>query len=118
MQAEAAVPLTALSLRIWGHSAHGQWGPLHPSLGVLGALSGRGRVTRGRALLWASLEPGSFPALDDKFPLTLRSSPLVGRSPPTCRAKAQRAWTLSPGACLLTRNPGDWKMPGLPMVRA
>lgn len=117
MQAEAVVPLTTPSLRIWGHGAHGQWGPPRPSLGVLGALSGRGRATRGRALLWASLEPGPFPALDDKFRLTL-SSPLVGGSPPTCRAKAQRAWTLSPGACLLTRNPEDWKMPGLPMVRA
>lgn len=59
----------------------------------------------------------------------------MGGSPPTCRAKAQsselrsaapglslggprRAWTLSPGACLLAGNPGDWKIPGLPMVRA
>ena len=68
MQAEAVVPLTVPWSCGPGDTAHpGSGRPPRLSLGAVRALSGRGTVTRGRALLWASLEPGPFPVLDEEF---------------------------------------------------
>lgn len=89
MQAEAVVPLTAPCSRGPGDTAHpGSGRPPRLSLGVLRALSGRGKVTQGRALFWASLEPGPFSALDKEFPLSGALPWRADRHPPEPRSVA------------------------------
>lgn len=84
------------------HPGSGRPPRLSPQCALrLRALSGRGKCTQGRGLLWASLEPGPFSALDKEFPL--RSFPWRRW---TCHLP--EPWVCGPGPA--SRGPAE---PGL-----